>query len=85
MKRKILAAVLALMMVVSVIQPLSASADTTYEVTVTASATTVEPGDTVTLTTTIKKDGVELSEDELSSAGLSFTLWADSWNDHSDG
>ncbi|MCD7734075.1 MAG: hypothetical protein LUH48_02880, partial [Clostridiales bacterium] len=80
MKRKILAAVLALMMVVSVIQPLSASADTTYEVTVTASTAAVEPGGTVTLTATVKLDGEEITD--LEAVGLNFTFWADSWNDH---
>ncbi|MCC8130023.1 MAG: hypothetical protein LIO51_08855, partial [Clostridiales bacterium] len=62
MKRKILAAALALMMVVSIVQPLSASADTTYEVIVTASATDVEPGETVTLTATVKLNGEEITD-----------------------
>ena len=54
-----------------------------YAVSVSVDAPEAQPGDTVTLTAQVTADGVPVTD--LAAAGLQFTFWADSWNDHSDG
>jgi len=73
---------MALAMILGMMPAALAEGDT-YSVTVTASKTEVQAGDTVTLTASVTKNGAEVTD--LASEGLNFTFWADSWNDHSDG
>ncbi|MCC8075834.1 MAG: hypothetical protein LIO95_07845, partial [Clostridiales bacterium] len=90
--RKALSMLLALAMTVGCSVPVSlaaeedeavvTAADATYSVTVTAD-TEATAGDTVSLTATVTVDGEEVTD--LDAAGLNFTFWADSWNDHADG
>ncbi len=56
-----------------------------YTVSISADTTTAEAGDTVSLTATVKLDGVALSEEELMEAGYNLWWWVDYWNDHEDG
>ncbi len=54
-----------------------------YGVAITPVTEHVSPGDTVTLKATVTVNGEAVTD--LSAAGLNFTFWADSWNDHADG
>ncbi len=54
-----------------------------YVVTVSATATSAEPGDTISLTATVKYNGEEITD--LEAAGLYLWWWTDVWNDHTDG
>ena len=54
-----------------------------YYVSVTASALTAQPGDTITLDIQVYSDGEKVTD--LAAADLSLTTWLDTWNDHTDG
>ncbi|MDD6157314.1 MAG: glycosyl hydrolase 53 family protein [Lachnospiraceae bacterium] len=61
----------------------NAGSEEGYKVTVTPSTTTVEAGDTVSLTAAVTYNGQAVTN--LATNGLFLWWWTDSWNEHSDG
>ena len=83
--KRALSLLLALSMLLALIPISIFAAGETYAVTVSASASHVHPGDTVTLTATVTKDGNTVTD--LTDANLNITTWLDYWesNGHGDG
>ncbi len=82
--KKLLSALIALTLMICCIPAVSLQADDGYAVTVSVSSTSVEPGDTVTLTASVVTSNGAVVTD-LESAGLYLWFWTDTWNDHTDG
>ncbi len=79
--KRVIAWLLALMLLVG-LTPAVLAADE-YTVTVTADKTEAAPGDTVSLTAEVTKNGEAVTD--LKGSSLNLWFWGDSWGDHSDG
>ncbi len=81
--KKLLSVLIALTLTLASIPTVSLQAEDYYYVTVSASSTSAEPGDTVTLIAIVTYNGEVVTD--LEAAGLYLWFWTDTWNDHTDG